>query len=465
VSAFVRGRLARVRDVLARHVEHGAAPGAVALLARGGSAEVLVCGDVSRDTIFRISSMTKPVTAVAAMICVEECLLRLDDPVDDLLPELARRRVLVRADGPLAETVPAVRAITVRDLLTFTFGLGLVFDAAPIGDALEALAQGIPRPALPPAPDEWMRRVGALPLMYQPGSRWLYNTGSDVLGVLIARASGVPFETFLADRLFGPLGMVDTGFFVPAGSLGRLRAELVTDFATGETVVFDEPSGQWSSPPAFPSGAGGLVSTIDDYAAFAGMLSRFGVFGRERLLSGASVALMTADQLSPSIKSVSGLLPGQFDDTGWGFGVSVVTRRTGVAKSVGTYGWDGGLGTSWFNDPASDLTAILMTQRAFSSPVPGAIFQDFWTTAQAAVSDLDFHGVPGRGVGRDGLEVVAEAFRAQGDQADGRGAPDPAVREFPADDDRGRVGVGQAVAVGQGEPLPPGVLDGGGRVG
>jgi CubicO group peptidase (beta-lactamase class C family) len=129
------------------------------------------------------------------------------------------------------------------------------------------------------------------------------------------------------------------------------------------------------------------VSTIDDYAAFAGMLRGGGEFGGSRILSRSSVSLMTADQLLPQVKAVSGLLPGQFDDTGWGFGVSVVTRRTGLAKSVGSYGWDGGLGTSWFNDPASDLTAILMTQRAWTSPAPGPVFRDFWTTASAAVAD------------------------------------------------------------------------------
>jgi CubicO group peptidase (beta-lactamase class C family) len=387
VSGFWPARLGVVHDVLARHVSSGSLPGAVGLLARGGSEHVFAVGDVGRDTIFRIASMTKPVTAVAAMICVEECLLRLDDPVDDLLPELAGRRVLVRADGALASTMPAVRSITVRDLLTFTFGLGLVFSPSPIGDELEALAQGMPRPSLPPAPDEWMRRIGALPLMYQPGERWLYNTGSDVLGVLIARASGVSFETFLAERIFEPLRMTDTGFSVPAASLGRLPAQLVTDFSTGETVVFDSPSGQWSAPPAFPSGAGGLVSTIDDYAAFAGMLCGGGVFGGSRILSRSSVSLMTGDQLLPQVKAVSGLGPLGFDDMGWGFGVSVVTRRTGVAKSVGSYGWDGGLGTSWFNDPASDLTVILMTQRAWTSPAPGPVFRDFWTTAAAAVAD------------------------------------------------------------------------------
>jgi CubicO group peptidase (beta-lactamase class C family) len=388
VSGFAASRLGRLGDVLARHVEAGAAPGAVGLVARGEQTHVVTAGEYRRDTIFRIASMTKPVTAAAAMILVEECALRLDDPVGDLLPELAGPRVLVRADGPLSETVPARRPVTVRDLLTFTFGLGLVIgEPTPIGDELEALAQGFPRPALPPAPAEWMARIGALPLMYQPGERWLYNTGSDVLGVLIARASGQPFEKFLGMRVFGPLGMTDTGFSVPAADLGRLPAELMTEPATGQTVIFDEPNGQWSSPPAFPSGAGGLVATIDDFAAFASMLRGSGVFRGARVLSRPAVSLMTADQLTPAVKAVSGLLPGAFDDIGWGFGVSVVTARTGLAKSVGSYGWDGGLGTSWFNDPAEDLTVIVMTQRAFNSPQPGPIFTDFWTSAYQAIDD------------------------------------------------------------------------------
>jgi CubicO group peptidase (beta-lactamase class C family) len=383
-----RIRLARVRDVLARHVEAGAAPGAVGLIARGGETHVVTAGDCGRDTIFRVASMTKPVTAAAAMILVEECALRLDDPVDAVAPELAGRRVLTRPDAPLSDTVPARRPVTVRDLLTFTFGLGLVFGGpTPIADELEALAQGLPRPAIPPAPDEWMRRIGALPLIYQPGERWLYNTGSDVLGVLIARASGRPFPDFLAERMFGPLGMTDTGFCVPAADLGRLPAELMTDPDTGRTVIFDEPNGQWSSPPAFPSGAGGLVATLDDFAAFAAMLLGGGAFRGARVLSRPAVSLMTSDQLTPEVKVVSGLLPGDFDHTGWGFGVSVVTRRTGLAKSVGSYGWDGGLGTSWFNDPAEDLTVILMTQQMFSSPRPGAIFTDFWTSAYQAIDD------------------------------------------------------------------------------
>ena len=288
-SGLSAARLRRLDGVLSRHVEAGAVPGLVAVVARRGEVHTTVLGTsgaggtgdtLRRDTVFRLASLTKMIAAAAAMVLTEECLLRLDDPVDALLPELAASRVLTQVDAPLSYTGPAVRPITVRDLLTFTFGLGL-----------------------------------------------------------------------------------------------------------GETAIFDEPNGQWSSPPAFPSGAGGLVATIDDYAAFAGMLRGQGGYDGARILSRPAVSLMTADQLTPAQKAVSGLLPGDFDDTSWGFGVSVVTRRTGLAKSVGSYGWDGGLGTSWFNDPAEDLTAILMTQRMWTSPRPGAIFADFWTSAYQAIDD------------------------------------------------------------------------------
>jgi CubicO group peptidase (beta-lactamase class C family) len=382
-----------VRGVLDGHVRRGAAPGVVAVLARGGETVVQSAGDVRPDSIFRIASMTKPVVAVAALICVEECVLRLDDPVDEYLPELAGRRVLTRVDAPLDDTVPAERAITLRDLLTFRLGLGFGQGmwgppgSVPIMDALNDLPNGKPAPAVVPGPREWMRRVGELPLVAQPGERWLYNIGSDILGVLIARASGQTLEQFLRERLFEPLGMPDTGFWVPTASISRLPPLYTTDPGTGKPVVDDPPSGQWATPPAFESGSGGLVSTADDYAAFAAMLRGGGVYQGVRILSRPAVSLMTSDQLPAAVKAVSGLLPGDFDDTGWGFGVSVVTRRTQLYHCAGTYGWNGGLGTTWVNDPAEDLTLILLTQQAFTSPVPPAINRDFWTSAYQALDD------------------------------------------------------------------------------
>ena len=393
MGGFSKSRLERMRDVLDGYVERGEVPGVLTLLSRGGETHMEKAGDVWPDTIFRISSMSKPVTAVAAMILVEECVLRLDDPVDDYLPELSSRRVLTRLDAPLDDTVPATRPVTVRDLLTFTFGLGFghgMFGSpgtVPIMDAMTSLGQGMPAPAKPPVPDEWMRAVGELPLVCQPGERWLYNMGSDVLGVLIARASGQRFDDFLRERICAPLGMADTGFSVPAGSRDRLPPQVVTDFATGEAVVYDQADGQWATPPAFPSGAGGLVSTIGDYAAFAAMLLGGGTYRGARILSRPSVSLLTSDQLTAEQKAVSGLMPGDFDTMGWGFGVSVVSRRTSLYHCPGTYGWSGGLGTTWYNDPAQDLTMILMTQRAWTSHLPPPICRDFWTTAYQALDD------------------------------------------------------------------------------
>jgi CubicO group peptidase (beta-lactamase class C family) len=393
MGGFSKAGLERVRDMLGGYVRRGEVPGVIALLSRGGETHVEKAGDAWPDSIFRIASMSKPVTAVAALILVEECVLRLDDPVDEYLPELASRQVLTRLDAPLGSTVPAERAVTVRDLMTFTFGLGFGDGmwgppgSVPIMDALNGLGQGMPAPAGVPGVDEWMRRLGELPLAYQPGERWLYNTGSDVLGVLVARASGQRFEDFLRERIFTPLGMPDTGFSVPAESLGRLLPQYMTDPGTGSTVLFDPPEGQWSTPPAFPSGAGGLVSTIGDYFAFAAMLLGGGSGRGVRILSRPSVSLMTSDQLSSSVKSVSGLALGDFDDMGWGFGVSVVTRRTGLGPSAGAYGWSGGLGTIWCNDPAEDLVLILLTQRAWTSHLPPPICRDFWTSAYAAIDD------------------------------------------------------------------------------
>ena len=388
-----KARLGRMRDVMARHVEHGGVPGLVTLVSRRGETHVEALGPVQRDTIVRIASMTKPVAAVAAMILVEECRLRLDDPVDALLPELADRKVLRRLDGPLADTVPAKRPISLRDLLTLRMGFGYVFDAAapsPIVQAANAqgLLLGPPKPQQLPAPDEWMRRLGTLPLMHQPGEKWMYDLGLDVLGVLIARAAGQGLETFMRERIFGPLRMKDTGFSVPADKIDRLAPSYWTNFETGALELYDEArGGQWSRPPAFPAAASGLVSTVDDYLAFGQMMLNKGAYGSERILSRPSVETMITDQLTAEQKASSGLDAGYFDSHGWGFGLSMVTRRQHGPDSVGAFGWDGGLGTSWRSDPLEEMVAILMTQRAWASPTPPAVCVDFWTSAYQAIDD------------------------------------------------------------------------------
>jgi CubicO group peptidase (beta-lactamase class C family) len=382
-----KARLNRMHDVMAGYVERGEVSGAVTLVSRRGETHVDVIGTKSvggaepmrRDTIFRIASMTKPITAAATMILVEECRLRLDEPVDRLLPELADRKVLKRLDGPLDDIVPASRPITVRDLLTFRMGFGLIIGPPNLHPIQEAVSElqvmtALPSPPSPHAPDEWMRRLGTLPLMHQPGERWMYHTGSDVLGVLIARASGQPLETFFHERIFGPLGMNDTGFSVPAAKLDRLASCYKVN---PESKALETYVDEWTRPPAFPSGGGGLVSTIDDYLAFGRMMLDKGRVGNERVLSRPSVETMTTDQLTPEQKAVSPLVPGYWDNHGWGFGLSIVTRRDNLAAVPGRFGWDGGFGTSWRSDPSEDLVGILMTQR-LGFPLVSAIHQDFW---------------------------------------------------------------------------------------
>ena len=398
-AGFTKAGLARVREVLARHVNGGAVPGIVALLGRGGEVHAEVLGSaamgggrsLSRDTIFRVSSMTKPVTGAAAMVLVDEGKLRLDEPVDRLLPELRSRRVLTRIDGPLEDTVAARRPIRVRDLLTFTLGFGLIFadpTTVPILKAMNDLQLGMgpPAPSTMSPPDEWIRRLGTLPLMRQPGAERMYNTGADVASVLIARAASQSFEAFLQDRFFKPLGMKDTGFSVPASRMDRFGPTYWTDYRTGKDGTYDDArGGQWSRPPAFPSGAGGLVATADDYLAFARMLLVGGENGTDRILSRRSVSAMTRDQLTLAQRPSVPLVPGYFDDHGWGFCMSVLTKPDRLASKAGRYGWDGGMGTSWFNDPNDDLTAILMTNRMWSSATPPDICREFWAAAYGAL--------------------------------------------------------------------------------
>jgi len=368
------------------HVGDEKVPGLVALVACGGQVHVEALGrltvggpPVARDSIFRIASTTKPVTAAATLALAAEGLVGLDDPVDGLLPELAGRRVLRRMDGPLDDTVPAARAITTRDLLTFTFGFGMVGEmfASPqpwpvvaAAGELRLAAIGPPDPAVPPDPDAWIAALGSLPLLAQPGERWMYNTGAQVLGVLAARAAGQPFSEVLETRIFGPLGMRDTGFWTPDNH----RLATAYQPTPGGLVVLDEPGGKWSRPPEFGDGAAGLVSTADDLLAFARMLLR----GGAPVLPPGAVRAMTTDQLSPAQKARGGLLPGFFDGWSWGFCQAV--------HDSGAFGWDGGLGTSWLVDPSRDLTVIVLTQRMFDSPDPPQVHRDIQAAAYAALA-------------------------------------------------------------------------------
>jgi CubicO group peptidase (beta-lactamase class C family) len=383
LDGFSDTALARIDEIVARAVAQGQVPGVVAAVARGDAVHVATAGVLAvggppmrRDTLFRISSTTKPMTAAAVLSLVDDGLLKLDGPVDELLPELAGRRVLRRPDGPLGETVPAQRPVTVRDLLTFTWGFGMqgaMFMAPepwPVVSAAEDLQLatfGPPQPGAMPDPDTWMSRLGQLPLLAQPGERWLYQSGSQVLGVLAARAAGAPFEDVLRERVLGPLGMKDTGFH----AADTTRLSTAYESRDGRLVVSDPPDGQWSRPPVFPDGAGGLVSSADDVVAFGRMLMR----GGSPVLKSATAAEMTRDQLTAAQRA--NVWPGFsfLDDRGWGYGLSVLDDRR--------YTWEGGLGTTWSNVPSQDLTVVVLTQRAADETGMPAVCDDVLAAATA----------------------------------------------------------------------------------
>jgi CubicO group peptidase (beta-lactamase class C family) len=378
----------RFAESAAAHVGDDDVPGLVALVSCGEQVHVEALGSLSiggppvlRDSLFRIASTTKPITAATVMTLVDEGLLELDEPVGELLPELGSPRVLERMEGPLERTVPSARPVTLRDLLTFTFGFGMcveMFTAPepwPIVQAAEELRLNTiepPDPTVPPDPDTWMSAFGSLPFLAQPGARWLYNTGAQVLGVLAARAAGAPFGEVLHARLFEPLGMVGTAMWTP--ETDRLAAAYE---ATPEgLVVWDEPDGRWSTPPAMADGAAGLVSTADDLLAFARMLLRRG----EPVLRAASVEEMTRDQLTAAQK-----VPGTevfLDGGGWGFCQAVLTE----GPRAGAFGWDGGLGTSWLVDPRRDLVVTVLTQRLFESAEPPRVHAELQEAAYHALA-------------------------------------------------------------------------------
>jgi CubicO group peptidase (beta-lactamase class C family) len=386
VDGLDRIVLARVDEVVERAVDQGQVPGVVAAVARGPSVHVATAGVMAvggapmrRDTLFRISSMTKPMTAAVVLSLVDDGMLELNGPVDGLLPELAGRRVLCRPDGPLGQTVPAARPVTVRDLLTFTWGFGMqgaMFTAPEPWPVVTAAAErqlstfGPPQPGAMPGPDTWLARLGELPLLAQPGERWLYQTGSQVLGVLASRAVGAPLQDVMRERVLGPLGMADTGFH----AADTTRLSTAYENRDGQLAVSDPPDGQWSRPPLFPDGSGGLVSSAGDVVAFGRMLMR----GGSPVLRPATAAEMTRDQLTPAQRA--NLWPGFsfLGDRGWGYGLSVLDD--------GRCTWEGGLGTAWSNVPSEDLTVVVLTQRAADETGMPAVCDDVLAAARACLS-------------------------------------------------------------------------------
>jgi len=387
-----------MHQVLSGYVARKEMPGLVALVSHHDDVHVEMLGTMSvgnpmpmkRDTIFRIASLTKPITAVAAMILVEECRLRLDESIEPWLPELANRRVLKSISSPPDDTVPALRAITVRDLLTFRMGFGSVMalpDTYPIQKLIREYRIGGDGPPLPSqahGTEVWLQKLGSLPWMAQPGERWMYHVSADVLGVLIGRVLGQSLGTFMRERVFDPLGMKDTGFHLPFGKIERLPACYFFNRQTNSLDLYDDAANSaWRSEPPFESGGGGLVSTIDDYFAFCRMMLNKGRYGREQILSRATVELMTSDQLTPEQRAGSEIFFGA--NRSWGLGMAVEIKRDEIFRTPGRFGWDGGLGTSAYADPAEGMIGILFTQRMMDSPEPPKVFTDFWTLAYGAM--------------------------------------------------------------------------------
>ncbi|CAM3124939.1 serine hydrolase domain-containing protein [Skermania piniformis] len=367
--------MTRLQEFVDGPVADGRLAGAVALIATtDGDREVAVAGrqafggaPMTRDSVFRIASITKPITAAATMALVDRGVLELDAEVRRWLPELADPPVLRRPDGPLDDTEPIERPITVRDLLGFGGGHGFIADfGAPVMAALFGeLLQGPPAPAQVPPPAEWLRRLARIPLVHQPGRGWTYNTGADILGVLLSRATEQPLDRVFAELLFEPLGMTDTDFTTPRGGAARM-----TSLYRGSTLV-DGPDGQWSHPPAFPSGAGGLVSTAADWCAFGLMLLNGGRYRGRSVLTEESVRLMTSPQHVAE--------PGNMflQDQAWGFGGSVDIVTPEPWNVVGRYGWIGGTGTAGYIYPGAGTVAVWLGQRELQGPDDSDLIGDF----------------------------------------------------------------------------------------
>ncbi|MFJ9786492.1 serine hydrolase domain-containing protein [Amycolatopsis sp. NPDC101161] len=377
-----------LRETLQRHVDAGALPGAVAVVDRGGDREVVAVGaadvegsrPMTADSLFRIASITKPITAAAVLTLVDDGTLAFADPIARWLPELADPRVVRTPSSPVDDVVPARRPITVFDVLTGQAGWGFASDfTLPAVQALFPV-QGDGREVQSfPSPDVWLARLAEVPLAFQPGEAWLYDTCSTIQGVLAARASGRSLPELLEERIFAPLGMADTGFVV-----GPDRRDRFTTFykkTADGLVLADPPDGQWSTMPALPLGSGGLAGTAGDWVAFGRMLLASGAAadGR-RVLSPESVRALTTDHTTAAQREIGALfLEGQ----GWGMGGAVDVAAVEPWTVPGRYGWVGGTGTTAHIVPSTDTVAVLLTQVGADSPVPPEWMRDFWREAAA----------------------------------------------------------------------------------
>jgi CubicO group peptidase (beta-lactamase class C family) len=363
------------------HVESGRIAGYVGAVRIGGRAEVHAGGRMAiepdsppmrEDTLFRIASVTKPIGGALALSLAEDGVLGLDDPIERWLPEAAHPRVLVAPDAPLDRTTDADRPITVRHLLTLTAGWGAVMEPTPLQEAMRA--RGVyPSSRIPQmSGDEFVARVAGLPLAFQPGDGWLYDTPLDVLGVLIARATGKPLSALVAERITGPLGMTSTAF----GTREVDRLATAYTPRDGRLEVLDPPDGQFAGPPPFQQLSSGLVSSAPDVLRFFCAMAD----GGAPVIGAGSLALMTSDALSAEQRR--GAQPVLGPGESWGMGTGVDAEAAQPWMAPGRWGWTGGTGTTAYVDPVRGTVCVLLTQREMTGPQDG--FDDFWTAVAEA---------------------------------------------------------------------------------
>jgi len=364
----------------------GGLPGAAALIDREGEAETAVAGLATADgrpmtagSLFRVASLTKPILGALTMCLVDDGTVKLSDQIGRWIPELAEPRVLRTPGSALGDTVAADRPITVEDLLTFRSGIGFPGDFTyPVVGLIGGLVQQVPGQSVPAASvEDWLQRLAGVPLVHQPGAGWTYNTSADILGVVVARATGRDLPDLMRERLFEPLAMSDTGFAVASGSEGRLTDQWAAD---GLAVVEPAAASEALTLPAFPSGAGGLVSTIGDLLRFGRMLTGGGSVDGVRVLSSDSADAMLTDQLTADQRAAGALF---LDGQGWGFCGSVDRDGPNPWNVAGRYGWVGGTGTSAHVVPADGTVAVLLTSAMLSGPTDSERFERFWSYSTA----------------------------------------------------------------------------------
>jgi CubicO group peptidase (beta-lactamase class C family) len=371
----------RIWQVLDAQVAFGRIPGYVAavrvdgrVVVRAGGRRAVDAGSepMDEDTLFRIASITKPMGGALTLSLVQDGVMGLDDPIARWLPEAANPHVLVAPDAPLGDTAAVQRPITVRHLLTLTCGWGVGLETTPLQIAMQE--RGIFPGPLPlrMSGDEFVARVAELPIAFQPGQGWLYDTGINVLGVLLARATGTPLSKLLAERITGPLGMASTSF--GTRDVGRLA----TAYRPGPEglEVLDPPDGAFAGPARFEELSGGLVSTAPDVLRFYCAMAD----GGQPVLTTDSVARMTADALTDAQRSQA--LPIVGPGASWGLATAVDVEAVEPWMAPGRWGWNGGTGTTAHVDPTRGTVGVLLTQREMTGPQDG--FDDFWATVAAA---------------------------------------------------------------------------------